>query len=673
MEESVFFDGVRGLFSVLDRGIYGIVTILYNIIETLARTEIIKADAINGFTNKIYALIAIFMIFKISFSLINYLVNPDMIADKAKGGGVLIKNILITFILVIFVPFGFNMLYQLQNAILSDRIIEKFVYNTESTESGTLGILMNENCDEKATTSNIADYMSLVAFKTFFQIDEQSLTDYPEDFEEIRDAYCRADVSEGVGTASVSNLLHNNKVYSAPHGISVSHYYVVSYTFFISTVVGIVLAAVFLGFCFDIALRSIKLQFLEILAPIPIVSYIDPDKSKNGMFSKWLKEVGATWFSLFIRLISYHFAIYFISLVSDIEWDENSIWINLLMIIGILMFAKQLPKLLENIMGIKASGSFNLNPLKKINDNVLGAKAITGFGAGAIGAVGGGIAGGIAGAYAGAAGRGTLLGIANGFKNGKADAKHAFSSGMAKTYKNLTGNDMANLTMSKVLMGMGNKAENSVNEVKGSLKTARSRLNSANTRLSQASYHNQLSSEKLRKMGISPNDLGSAKTNALNNLSALSTKSEKLKGNMINTKKELDNQKYSYENTKKLMEYQLKAPIPDSKRSEIRAKYEKEMAETEKIMAKLQSEYDNENNKYNSIMQEFNKYNEIVSEINSYTKTAEEENCIRSEISRIEKEISTLSDEKKQRERFYQYDSSPKTSVEEAMKNNPSS
>lgn len=391
MEESVFFDGVRGLFSVLDRGIYGIVTILYNIIETLARTEIIKADAISGFTNKIYALIAIFMIFKISFSLINYLVNPDMIADKAKGGGVLIKNILITFILVIFVPFGFNMLYQLQNAILSDRIIEKFVYNTESTESGTLGILMNENCDEKATTSNIADYISLVAFKTFFQIDEQSLTDYPDDFEEIRDEYCRADVSEGVGTASVSNLLRNNKVYSAPHGISVSHYYVVSYTFFISTVVGIVLAAVFLGFCFDIALRSIKLQFLEILAPIPIVSYIDPDKSKNGMFSKWLKEVGTTWLSLFMRLISYHFAIYFISLVSDIEWDENSIWINLLMIIGILMFAKQLPKLLENIMGIKASGSFNLNPLKKINDNAVGGKLITGAAIGGAGLAVGGV------------------------------------------------------------------------------------------------------------------------------------------------------------------------------------------------------------------------------------------------------------------------------------------
>ncbi len=65
---------------------------------------------------------------------------------------------------------------------------------------------------------------------------------------------------------------------------------------------------------------------------------------------------------------------------------------------------------------------------------------------------------------------------------------------------------------------------------------------------------------------------------------------------------------------------------------------------------------------------------QIINEIDSYNRTAAEENNIRSEISKIEKEIATLSDEKKQRETFYQYgDSSPKTSVEEAMKNNPPS
>ena len=385
MEESVFMDGVRSVFTVIDRGVYSLITVFYNIITELANATIISSDKINEISQKVYALIAIFMIFKISFSLINYLVNPDLLQDKTKGGGKLIQNILITFVLVICVPFGFDFLYNAQKAILSDALIEKLIYNSESLDTGEMSFLMDPNCTEKATTSSIGDYVGLMAFKTFFQIDEMSLENHSEDFNGIKDKYCRADVSEGTGTASVKNLLKNSEVYNAPHGISVKHYYVVSYTFFISTVVGIVLALVFLSFCFDVAVRTIKLQFLELLAPIPIISYIDPDKSKNGMFSKWIKEVATTWLSLFMRLLAFHVAIYFISLLSDIDWDQNGLWINLLLIIGILMFAKQLPKLLENIMGIKASGNFNLNPFKKLETDMLGAKQISGAASGALG------------------------------------------------------------------------------------------------------------------------------------------------------------------------------------------------------------------------------------------------------------------------------------------------
>ena len=111
MEESIFMDGVRGVMAVIDRAVYGLISVFYDTILTLADTTIIGSDKISEITNKVYALIAIFMIFKISFSLINYLVNPDMIVDKAKGGGVLVKNIIITFILVITVPCAFDLLF----------------------------------------------------------------------------------------------------------------------------------------------------------------------------------------------------------------------------------------------------------------------------------------------------------------------------------------------------------------------------------------------------------------------------------------------------------------------------------------------------------------------------------------------------------------------------------
>lgn len=380
MEESVFMDRVRNLVSVLDRGVYGLISTFYDIISKLANTTIISSSSISEISNKVYALVAIFMIFKISFSLINYIVNPDMIVDQAKGGGVLVKNIIITFILILFVPFGFDFLYRAQSAILSDAIIEKLIYGSTYSEK-TIDIVMDEDyCDDmKASTSNIGDFVALMAFKTFFQIDDDS---DPGDFTtEIKERYCTA--SEGTGSASVGNLLKSD-IYNAPHGWSFENNYVVNYTIIISTIVGVILALVFLNFCFDIAMRNIKLLFLEILAPVPIISYIDPDKSKNGMFSKWLKEVTNTWLSLFMRLLSFHIAIYFISFLSENASFNDNVWINLLIIIGILMFAKQLPKLLENIMGIKASGSFNLNPFKKLDEEALGFKQTRKLAAGAV-------------------------------------------------------------------------------------------------------------------------------------------------------------------------------------------------------------------------------------------------------------------------------------------------
>lgn len=379
MEESVFMDRVRNLVSVLDRGVYGLISSFYDIIEKLANTTIINSSSIDEISGKIYALIAVFMIFKISFSLINYIVNPDMIVDKVKGGGALVRNILITFALIIFVPFGFDFLYRAQSAILSDAIIEKLIYGSTYSEK-TIDIIMDEDyCgDKKASTNNIGDYVGLMAFKTFFQIDDDSDSG---DFDEIKKRYCTASV--GTGSASVGNLLKSD-VYNAPHGWSFENNYVVNYTIFISTIVGAILALVFLSFCFDIAMRSIKLLFLEILAPVPIISYIDPDKSKNGMFSKWLKEVTSTWLSLFMRLLALHIAIYFISFLNENASFGDNIWINLLIIIGILMFAKELPKLLENILGIKASGSFNLNPFKKLDDEALGFKQARKFAAGAV-------------------------------------------------------------------------------------------------------------------------------------------------------------------------------------------------------------------------------------------------------------------------------------------------
>ena len=166
-------------------------------------------------------------------------------------------------------------------------------------------------------------------------------------------------------------------------------YYVMEYHFGISTVVGVIVLLLLVNFCIDTGTRMVKLSFLQLIAPIPIVSYIDPASGKNGIFMKWIKEVGKTWIGLFIRLLAIFFAISIIQHVDELqsvgmENGEASIWVQIFVIIGALIFAKQLPDLIQNITGIKMEGGFNLNPFKKIENEALGGKFIANTSRGAI-------------------------------------------------------------------------------------------------------------------------------------------------------------------------------------------------------------------------------------------------------------------------------------------------
>lgn len=419
MEESLILDGVRSIFAMLDRMVYSLISIFYNTIMDLANVQILKTSEVNELTGRIYALIGIFMIFKVSFSLITYLVDPDKVMDKNAGAGTLIKNIVITFVLIISVPFAFDMLYEAQSAILSDQIIPRFIFGN-SIESSNVdmsgkgySIRMNGDRCQDIEVSNMGNYIGLAIFKPFFIPEQRE----PLNGLETDDLnwYCTAGcTSESLACSdgnlpSVSNLLSRSDLYNSPKGISFNYNYDIDYSFFLSTAVGVVVALLFLGFCFDIATRVLRLLFLEIIAPIPIMSYIDPNSGKSGTFSKWLKEVSGTWISLFTRLASVFLAVYVIQKIastsdlyfaSGYEFGGSITWLKLLLIIGALIFAKQLPKMMEEVLGFKLGGNMTLNPFKKLENDALGGKQISSTTRGAGMAVATGVAGAAGGATA---------------------------------------------------------------------------------------------------------------------------------------------------------------------------------------------------------------------------------------------------------------------------------
>ena len=87
---------IRQFFFALDSVIYRFIPIIYDLLIKIAKTSILSQADILDMSKRVYNFLAIFMTFKIAFSLITYIVNPDDFSDKNKGLGKLGTNVIIS-------------------------------------------------------------------------------------------------------------------------------------------------------------------------------------------------------------------------------------------------------------------------------------------------------------------------------------------------------------------------------------------------------------------------------------------------------------------------------------------------------------------------------------------------------------------------------------------------
>ena len=141
-----------------------------------------------------------------------------------------------------------------------------------------------------------------------------------------------------------------------------------------------------MSFIFDVVIRALTLFLYQIIAPIPIISNMSPNKKDSDALMNWVKKTLGCWASLFIRIALLNLVIYFVevtrnSTLGDI--GENGLIAQMFILIGSLMFAKKLPKLIEEIIpALKLEGGFQLNTFKRIGQDALGGNLILGATAG---------------------------------------------------------------------------------------------------------------------------------------------------------------------------------------------------------------------------------------------------------------------------------------------------
>lgn len=364
----------RFLFAWIDKIIAWVIVQSYNLFELIADTNVFNEDVIKMFNRRVYALLAIFMLFKLSFSLVNYIVNPNDFSDQSKGFSKLITNVFVMLIALIAVPYVFAAAYELQGIIIGKNTIQKIV----------LGV--GAGGDEEVDSGQMMAFIVYSAFIT-------PNPDFPNMGNKCDEIYfereisneCEGVIRDEVGNNEVTILRTALDQYDAQSLLDydlVVHAkkdgkFLFSYTPIISSICAGIVAWIILLFCIDVSVRVVKLGFLQLIAPIPIISYIDPKSSKDGMFKKWTKVCFSTYADVFVRLMAISFALFIINIIGKGEMTRISDprefikltthpFVKIFIMLGALLFAKQLPKLITDLTGIELSGKFTMSPIKRV-------------------------------------------------------------------------------------------------------------------------------------------------------------------------------------------------------------------------------------------------------------------------------------------------------------------
>lgn len=433
-------DLFRGLMFAIDNIIYSLIPIIYKLFIYISELNLLESStALTDLVNRVYTLLGIFMLFKVSFSLLQYMVDPNAFSDSSKGIGKLVTNVLVAMILLVSVPTLFSKAVEIQSVIVESNAIGQLILGN-SNGNGTI-------TDEKLNAENIGIMARDVQFLMFGAFYTLNTTDFPScssstsgNNKELPNAIpfgtvemalknngqCLSEVNEGLasyenaaadrvtlasffkqaddnGTITDSrNFSHFNTLLSWKNDNGT---YNINYMPLISTACGIYIVILLLSFTIDIGVRSIKLCFLQMVAPIAIVSYIDPKETiHQGKLHNWASQCGKVYLSLFIRLATVFFTMFLVSAIASsvmytevgngglnkeiqsIGGSEYTIWIYTFLILGAFTFAKQVPAMIESIFGIKG-GDMQLNPFK--NAGMLGLGGIAGAAGGlALGSIG---------------------------------------------------------------------------------------------------------------------------------------------------------------------------------------------------------------------------------------------------------------------------------------------
>ncbi len=331
----------------LDMVAFSFIDNIYSLFNAIASESLITNTVIKQVLNNVYVLVGIFAFFRIAMLLINSIINPDALNKQGAGLSKIFVNTVIMLVLLVFTPTLFQMSRDFASAVVNGNYVQKLFINVNDSE-----ILKPEKEMQRIAIGAVItreDRITCGAGSSDCDKAVQCLNNI-NGVDPQGDQECVT--KKGVVWGKLADY---NGVREKVNGDKV---YVYNYRPFVLTIVGWLITYVLLSFTFDVAKRMIELAVLEIVSPLFIATIVDPKSMQSGPFKKWLKTLGNSYASLFLRIAAISIMLLCVKLL--FFWKpsaEVGVFGKLIILIAFLIFVKQLPKWFSNMLGMDGDGT----------------------------------------------------------------------------------------------------------------------------------------------------------------------------------------------------------------------------------------------------------------------------------------------------------------------------
>ena len=368
--------GFLRALSIFDRVAFGILEVAYRLffLITSSVDVLIDSATVAKFYGRIQLVLGVFMMFQLAITILKGIMDPNSFTNEKTGAGNIIMRVMTSLlILTLIVPINianpsndyekdissngilFGTLYSLQTRILENNTLAKLILGDGDVGAFSASKKDSQGLADSEEMKKSSRILTSTLVKVFYRInlkegktDDQNQSNYM--CNESYADYKKVDVEPQKIIGMVDDTCM----------VGLEKRYKLTYVPIIPALLGGLFAALFISFIIDIVIRAAKLAFLRLLAPIPVISYMDPNGSKDSAFNSWVKLLTSTYLDLFTRLLVLYFSVFLILRI----FNDGSVafikgggfmgaLVNIIIAIGLLVFAKDAPKFLKQMLGIK--------------------------------------------------------------------------------------------------------------------------------------------------------------------------------------------------------------------------------------------------------------------------------------------------------------------------------